>query len=109
MACKGKETIKKASHDMTTKSLKAKDWYDVEQLARATRKQNGNVLMDTLGIEPRASRMLSGCDTTTPCAHYRSSWIIQLPSKAPVTAEREPDAFAQNRAGTACGKGCSGN
>ena len=29
--------------------------------------------MDTLGIEPRASRMLSGCDKTTPCApcyHY---------------------------------------
>ena len=25
--------------------------------------------LDTLGIEPRASRMLSGCDTTTPCAH----------------------------------------
>ena len=25
-------------------------------------------MMDTLGIEPRASRMLSGCDTTTPCA-----------------------------------------
>ena len=25
-------------------------------------------LMDTLGIEPRASRMLSGCDTTTPRA-----------------------------------------
>ena len=24
--------------------------------------------MDTLGIEPRASRMLSGCDATTPCA-----------------------------------------
>ena len=24
--------------------------------------------MDTLGIEPRASRMLSGCDTTTPSA-----------------------------------------
>ena len=24
--------------------------------------------MDTLGIEPRASRMLSGCDTTTPTA-----------------------------------------
>ena len=24
--------------------------------------------MDTLGIEPRASRMLSGCDTTTQCA-----------------------------------------
>ena len=25
--------------------------------------------VDTLGLEPRASRMLSGCDTTTPCAH----------------------------------------
>ena len=24
--------------------------------------------VDTLGIEPRASRMLSECDTTTPCA-----------------------------------------
>ncbi len=24
--------------------------------------------MDTLGIEPRASRMLSGCDAATPCA-----------------------------------------
>ena len=24
--------------------------------------------MDTLGIEPRALRMRSGCDTTTPCA-----------------------------------------
>ena len=24
--------------------------------------------MDTLGIEPRAFRMRSGCDTTTPCA-----------------------------------------
>ena len=29
--------------------------------------------MDTLGIEPRASRMLSGCDTTTPCAHLQNS------------------------------------
>ena len=25
--------------------------------------------MDTLEIEPRASRILSGCDTTTPRAH----------------------------------------
>ena len=24
--------------------------------------------LDTLVIEPRASHMLSGCDTTTPCA-----------------------------------------
>ena len=28
----------------------------------------GRCKVDTLGIEPRASRMLSGCDTTTPCA-----------------------------------------
>ena len=27
--------------------------------------------MDTLGIEPRASRMLGGCDTTTPCAQLQ--------------------------------------
>ena len=26
-------------------------------------------IMDTLGFEPRALRMRSGCDTTTPCAH----------------------------------------
>ena len=25
-------------------------------------------IMDTLGFEPRAFRMRSGCDTTTPCA-----------------------------------------
>ena len=29
---------------------------------------SGYEQMDTLGIEPRASRMLSGCDTTTPRA-----------------------------------------
>ena len=29
--------------------------------------------VDTLGIEPRASRMLSGCDTTTPRALWLSS------------------------------------
>ncbi len=28
----------------------------------------GRCKVDTLGIEPRASRMLSGCDTTTPRA-----------------------------------------
>ena len=28
--------------------------------------------VDTLGIEPRASRMLSGCDTATPCAHSKA-------------------------------------
>ena len=29
-----------------------------------------DVIMDTLGIEPRAFRMRSGCDTTTPCARH---------------------------------------
>ena len=32
--------------------------------------------MDTLGIEPRASRMLSGCDTTTPCAHVMPRYLV---------------------------------
>ena len=32
------------------------------------RKMGTRRKMDTLGIEPRASRMVSGCDTTTPCA-----------------------------------------
>jgi hypothetical protein len=36
--------------------------------------------VDTLGIEPRASRMLSGCDTTTPRAHVTSSATL---SKTP--------------------------
>ena len=30
--------------------------------------------VDTLGIEPRASRMLSGCDTTTP----RAPWDLHM-------------------------------
>ena len=33
--------------------------------------------MDTLGIEPRASRMLSGCDTTTPRALEEQGHDIQ--------------------------------
>ena len=37
---------------------------DADIAGRGDQKQK----MDTLGIEPRASRMLSGCDTTTPCA-----------------------------------------
>ena len=31
--------------------------------------------MDTLGFEPRAFRMRSGCDTTTPCAQW--SWRLK--------------------------------
>ena len=33
--------------------------------------------MDSLGIEPRASRMLSGCDTTTPTALLKG-WTSDL-------------------------------
>ena len=33
--------------------------------------------MDTLGIEPRASRMLSGCDTTTPRALLVIVWRLE--------------------------------
>ena len=36
---------------------------DEEHIARARAH-----ILDTLGIEPRAFRMRSGCDTTTPCA-----------------------------------------
>ena len=37
--------------------------------------------MDTLGIEPRASRMLSGCDTTTPRALWKDSIYFQSKEK----------------------------
>ena len=33
-----------------------------------------HICMDTLGFEPRAFRMRSGCDTTTPCAQLTSTW-----------------------------------
>ena len=46
--------------------------------------------MDTLGIEPRASRMLSGCDTTTPCAlsgmfdaMRNTRWLLRKPEEKP--------------------------
>ena len=38
--------------------------------------------VDTLGIEPRASRMLSGCDTTTPHALDHMSSMSVSPSKS---------------------------
>ena len=34
--------------------------------------------MDTLGIEARASRMLSGCDTITPCALESSRTYLNV-------------------------------
>ena len=46
--------------------------------------------MDTLGIEPRAFRMRSGCDTITPCAHWDSSSTARgrlvMPTFAPRAA-----------------------
>ena len=41
--------------------------------------------LDTLGIEPRAFRMRSGCDTTTPCARWRHIWTsCQADARPPV-------------------------
>ena len=33
--------------------------------------------VDSLGIEPRASRMLSGCDTTTPTALLAMALLLR--------------------------------
>ena len=38
----------------------------------------GGIQMDTLGIEPRASRMLTGCDATTPRAHEHHTAVISM-------------------------------
>ena len=40
--------------------------------------QSARVEMDTLGIEPRASRMLSRCDTTTPLARLKNIVIVEV-------------------------------
>ena len=42
--------------------------------------------VDTLGIEPRASRMLSGCDTTTPCALCVDGFNAKHPARLGKTA-----------------------
>jgi hypothetical protein len=44
--------------------------------------------MDTLGFEPRAFRMRSGCDTTTPCAlaHTESMYLALKGMKAYIQA-----------------------
>ena len=34
--------------------------------------------MDKLGIEPRAARRLSGCDTTTPRALGKHLWLSKF-------------------------------
>ena len=40
---------------------------------KACRALEKKTILDTLGIEPRAFRMQSGCDTATPCAHLHSA------------------------------------
>jgi hypothetical protein len=46
-------------------------WMSVTQIYES---QN----MDTLGFEPRAFRMRSGCDTTTPCAQWKSALMDRI-------------------------------
>ena len=44
---------------------------NLEQLAAPPNGEHAKfqISLDTLGFEPRAFRMRSGCDATTPCAH----------------------------------------
>ena len=46
------------------------------------------IAMDTLRIEPRASRMLSGCDTTTPCAREVRTAISRWGIASPMRGRR---------------------
>ena len=53
--------------------------FQCESRARQRRREpsvHSNV-MDTLGFEPRAFRMQSGCDTTTPCARMPLSSAVK--------------------------------
>ena len=46
-------------------------------------------IMDTLGFEPRAFRMRSGCDTTTPCALCISAArMTEVPERTPSVEQR---------------------
>ena len=55
-------------------TFSAEQWTSAKTEINANSYTPGNLTVtmhltvDTLGIEPRASRMLSGCDTTTPHA-----------------------------------------
>ena len=59
--------------------------------------------LDTLGIEPRASRMLSGCDTTTPRAHEHHTAVVSILHQAQSRALHRPRA----RSAAACTTGGS--
>ena len=53
--------------------------------------------MDTLGIEPRASRMLSGCDTTTPCALEREGIVFAPNDKWPLQPTGVPRRLGKRK------------
>ena len=61
--------------------------------------------MDTLGFEPRAFRMRSGCDTTTPCAPCKlaARWTSKSVARMPGSSE-EPGV--QSLANPAAPPGC---
>ena len=51
--------------------------------------------IDTLGTEPRASRVLSGCDTTTPCAQLIAQSRLTRPLRSELHCQ---EGRAHNRA-----------
>ena len=68
-----------------------------DPVARSTMHHTA-LCMDTLGIEPRASRMLSGCDTTTPRAPvpiaplfpFTTTSLCPLPARCRTTRYAPP-------------------
>ena len=55
--------------------------------------------MDTLGFEPRAFRMRSGCDTTTPCAPCKlaARWTSKGVASAPLTSFMQTESWASSQ------------
>ena len=45
--------------------------------------------LDTLGFEPRAFRMRSGCDATTPCALEKEIELLLLLAELPMLGKGE--------------------
>ena len=64
----------------------------------AVEKQDGNVLLDTSGIEPDTSRMLSERDKpTTPCAHVSLALSFGLKHRNPSFAPDANPTFDEHR------------
>ena len=57
----------------------------------------GCLKVDTLGIEPRASCMLSGCDTTTPCALEREGIVFAPNDKWPLQPTGVPRRLGKRK------------